>query len=201
MVAHIDYLIALLFVHFMFAYGKHSLNDSSSAEVFDSKASLTKVEYFNDSSAEEDAFHEGDLRMNASSLYMTDEVVVGNVTDVLANNDSSHDVNGTDTRNGTKDVPPKSTGNNCTVCAIRDGDREFRIRAIKNTILERLHFHNLPNMTGRTLPKAPRFSHLLERSEIQSDAPVYQSGRDYYEYYDHSYGYTERMFTIAKARK
>ncbi|XP_041365707.1 growth/differentiation factor 8-like [Gigantopelta aegis] len=87
----------------------------------------------------------------------------------------------------------------CSVCALKDQDKNLRLQAIKNQIMTRLRFDgSMPNITDRTLPKVPAFAHLLEDNEMQNDSPYDTSWNEYYDEDEQPYGRTERVFTIAK---
>lgn len=205
MVTHFDHVtvLALVIVAILGMLGKYSLTDA-----VERNDTLTQLGESNSSYVdEEDTYDDGeDVHVNLSTTYVP-YGVNENSTSVWKFNDSMNatSVNETeDSLYGNSSLAGFATSapvNKCVACAMREDDRKYRIAVIKNQILEKLHFHSPPNMTGRTLPKAPKISQLLERSGIQGDSPDNYGYHDKYVFDDRLYGHTERIFTIAKTRK
>ncbi|XP_046369669.1 growth/differentiation factor 8-like [Haliotis rufescens] len=202
MVTHFDHVtvLALVIVAILGMLGKYSLTDA-----VERNDTLTQLGESNSSYVdEEDTYDDGeDVHVNLSTTYVP-HGVNENSTSVWKFNDSMNatSVNETeDSLYGNGSLAGFATSapvNKCVACAMREDDRKYRIAVIKNQILEKLHFHSPPNMTGRTLPKAPKISQLLERSGIQGDSPDNYGYHDKYVFDDRLYGHTERIFTIAK---
>lgn len=93
------------------------------------------------------------------------------------------------------------TDETCKVCKIREADKKLRLANIKSTILDKLGFSksNLPNMTGKAIPKIPSLQKLIEQHEMLADAP-YEKEDDYLPE-DEYYGQVKRAYTIAQKRK
>lgn len=100
--------------------------------------------------------------------------------------------------NDSNDTDSKSNESTCSVCELKELNKQRRLETIKNTILKKVGFtsNNLPNMTGKTIPKIPSIQHLLDYHEMQSDAPY----DDYYPE-DDTYGQVKRAYKIAQTRK
>ncbi|KAL4222291.1 hypothetical protein ACF0H5_018328 [Mactra antiquata] len=84
----------------------------------------------------------------------------------------------------------------CPVCVQKELNKQLRLESIKQTILKKVGFtsNNLPNMTGKTVPKIPSIQHLLEEQWMQSDAPYEETYTDE----EDVYGQVKRAYTIAQ---
>jgi hypothetical protein len=93
------------------------------------------------------------------------------------------------------------TDSECKVCKVMESDKKLRLATIKSTILDKLGFSssNLPNMTGKAIPKIPSLRHMIEQQDMQSDAP-HQHYDDYLPE-DEFYGQVKKAYTIAQKRK
>ena len=100
------------------------------------------------------------------------------------------DTNETDTSNET-----------CKSCKQNEVDKTNRIEGIKSAILNRLGFSNfnLPNMTGKKIPRTPSLQKLIEQFDMQGDAPY--GGFDEYLPEDEYYGQVQRAYTISQPCK
>ena len=101
----------------------------------------------------------------------------------------------------TSNETQNETDGECKVCKVMESDKQLRLATIKSTILDKLGFssNNLPNMTGKAIPKIPSLRRVFEQHEMQSDAP-YQDYDDYLPE-DEFYGQVKKAYTIAQERK
>ncbi|KAL3831258.1 hypothetical protein ACJMK2_023032 [Sinanodonta woodiana] len=91
------------------------------------------------------------------------------------------------------------TDNSCdNKCRMREDEKDYRLRRIKDEILRKIGFSasNMPNMTGKKIPKNPSLYRLIEQFEMQSDSP-YAIEEEYYDDDDY-YGNVERAYSIAQ---
>ena len=101
----------------------------------------------------------------------------------------------------TSNETQNGTDGECKVCKVMESDKKLRLATIKSTILDKLGFsgNDLPNMTGKAIPKIPSLQRVFEQHEMQSDAP-YQDYDDYLPE-DEFYGQVKKAYTIAQERK
>lgn len=108
---------------------------------------------------------------------------------------TSYDV--TEDGNETNDTS-NETENACSLCKLREQDKNFRLDTIKGQILNKLGFSNskLPNMTGKNFPRTPSLQKIIDQYEMQGDQPY--GGMDEYLPEDEYYGQVQRAYTISQ---
>ena len=60
---------------------------------------------------------------------------------------------------------------NCTQCMIREEMKRIKIEAIKSQILSKLRLKSIPNVTAWRIPSIPLIQDIMEKYEMQRDAP------------------------------
>ena len=93
------------------------------------------------------------------------------------------------------------TQSGCKSCKLREQDKQFRLETLKSEILNKLGFSNfnMPNMTGKSIPRTPSLQRLIDQYEMQGDQP-YGEVDDYLPE-DEYYGQIQKAYTISQQSK
>lgn len=104
----------------------------------------------------------------------------------------------TEDSNEANDTSNETESGGCSLCKLREQDKQFRLANIKGQILNKLGFSNsnLPNMTGKNFPRTPSLQKLIDQYEMQGDQPY--GGMDEYLPEDEYYGQVQRAYTISQ---
>ena len=116
--------------------------------------------------------------------------------------DPDYDYYGTDYPDSREtNATTNETESGCKACKLREQDKQFRIETLKNEILNKLGFSNsnLPNMTGKSIPRTPSLQRLIDQYEMQGDQPY--GDMDDYLPEDEYYGQIQKAYTIAQQSK
>ena len=107
----------------------------------------------------------------------------------------------TEDSNEANDTSNETESGGCSLCKLREQDKQFRLANIKGQILNKLGFSNsnLPNMTGKNFPRTPSLQKLIDQYEMQGDQPY--GGMDEYLPEDEYYGQVQRAYTISQPCK
>ena len=91
----------------------------------------------------------------------------------------------------------------CKICQTLEESKRLRIENIRTTILNKIGFSNsnLPNMTGKVIPRVPSIELLMEQYTMQGDAPYGVPDDLYYPEEDEFYGQIKKAYTISQTRK
>lgn len=91
----------------------------------------------------------------------------------------------------------------CSSCSkTKEQVRHWHLEAIKGTLLGKMGFETVPNVTAKNLPPVP--PHVLaefDQGMMQSDQPQFKTGFTFSEEEDDYHVKTERVFTFAKPCK
>lgn len=91
----------------------------------------------------------------------------------------------------------------CSSCSkTKEQVRHWHLEAIKGTLLGKMGFESVPNVTAKNLPPVP--PHVLaefDQGMMQSDQPQFKTGFTFSEEDDDYHVKTERVFTFAKPCK
>lgn len=130
---------------------------------------------------------------NVDDIYSDNELY-----DDKSDGDLESDKESDTLKDNATNTEDSSLNKTCKVCEIVETDKKMRIDSIKNMILSKLGFssQNLPNMTGKTIPRIPSIQRLIDEHEMQGDAP-YNDPNDYLPE-DEFYGQVRKAYTIAQ---
>ncbi|KAK3587840.1 hypothetical protein CHS0354_019709 [Potamilus streckersoni] len=123
----------------------------------------------------------------------------------VGKNDSNSEAAGTkgelETNSTTQEPWGNDTRTNSTCdskCRLREEEKKYRLSKIKDEILRKIGFSasNMPNMTGKKIPRNPSLYRLIEQFEMQADSP-YVFEEEYFDEDDY-YVKVERAYSISQ---